>query len=89
MSKSTEEVCPYLGETRQEATVRILTGSAPGQKLPMRRYEGKKLQIACVRKSGSGGFVLNVGENIWGGDGLGELAYGQLEKLIQAGWEID
>ena len=89
MSESTEEVCPYLGEPRQEATVRILTGATPGQKLPMRRYEGRKLQIACVRKGGSGGFALNVGENIWGGGGLGELAYGQLERLLQDGWEID
>ena len=69
--------------------MRILTGSAPGQKLPMRRHEGRELQIACVRKGGDGGFVLSLGENIWGGVGLGELTYDQLEKLIQDGWEID
>ena len=69
--------------------MRILAGATPGQKLPMRRREGKQLHIGCVHKSGDGKFHLSVGENIWGGVGLGELTYEHPQGLLRDGWEID
>lgn len=83
MSESTKE-------TREQATKRMLTEVEPGKKLPMRRYEGNELQVACVQKTSSGEFRLTVGENIWGvGDPWSSVYYLGTDGLAKDGWEID
>ena len=82
-----------MKETREQATKRLLTEVEPGKKLPMRRYEKKELQIACVQRGDDGEFHLNLGENIWGmrdpDSPSGGLTYERLENLVKDGWEID
>jgi len=84
MSKSMEE-------TRQEATVRLLTKAEPMKRLPMKRYADSELRIACVHKGDGGEFHLRLNENIWGVSSppVVEVVYKNLDDLIGSGWEID
>tara|TARA_Y100000004_G_scaffold129905_1_gene146519 strand:+ start:205 stop:456 length:252 start_codon:yes stop_codon:yes gene_type:complete len=76
-------------ETREQATVRILSKAKPATKYPVKR-NNPDVEIGVLRKGGNT-FFLTKDENIFLGakEGCLTIDYSSLEDVMNDGWLID